>query len=127
VNKEELPVNDVSVRIEGCVNRPGIYEIPQGATLHYALRKARPKVLADLSGIPVDELVLESRVVTVPQRQEIRVKIHGGVRNGGEFVLPAGTRFFELKEILDLEEGVGRLFLKSRRTLKDGEEIFISP
>ncbi len=115
----------VSVEVDGCVYRPGVYEVPEGSLLGGVVRKARPKPLADLGEIDLMQIVERSCKIEVPMHKEICIDVRGCVEQEVRLVLPAGSRVCDLKKLVVLSEGADQACLRSRKILRNLDVLVI--
>lgn len=113
----------ISVRVEGFVERPGIYEMVQGALVGDALKKAHPKRFADLRNIDLKAKIAASIDLKIEPLQSIAVHVRGAVKKPQTLELPPGTRLCQIKKIVELTEEGNEQFFKKRQQLSDGEIV----
>nr|WP_166154567.1 hypothetical protein [Neochlamydia sp. AcF84]NGY94419.1 hypothetical protein [Neochlamydia sp. AcF84] len=112
-----------TVRVEGAVELPGLYNVEKTATLANVLEQAKVLLEADLGKISLNKKVKNSQLIKVPYKEYITVKVEGAARKTGPLTILKGTLMEELIKLIEpLEKAdVGRL--KRKRKLKDGEII----
>lgn len=115
----------MDVVIEGAVAKPGVYSVLRGTVLKDVLKKSRPKRFADLRVLDLEQSVEEPMRIVVSELSVIRVFLSGAVKIPVELEVPAGTRVCQLKNKINCEPLADKGFFKSRRMLKDGEELEI--
>ena len=120
-----FPKQILSIEVLGCVQRPGVYKVPQGVAVRSVLRKARPKPFADLQAIFLDRILDESCSIYLPVLEKISIAVSGAVKENILIVLPAGSRFSDLKGKVVLSEDADITIFKQRRLLKNGESVVI--
>jgi hypothetical protein len=113
-----LPHPVCLVEISGAVARPGIYEIPIGASLKKGLQKSRPFSYADLSQIDFNKRIEASFHLHVPELSEMKIRVF--LPDGEEIFLqvPLKTRVSDLKKEEVFSRVRSHKKLKSRRFLK---------
>ena len=114
------------VSIDGAVLKPGSYSVPLGTRLGEAIKKSRPKRFADLRSVDAAFLVNADISLSIAELSAIRIRIFGPGVDEAEFEVPTGTRVCDLRAKIRWLPRGDRGVLKSRRMLKDGEEIYIS-
>lgn len=115
----------ISVEIDGCVYRPGAYQVSEGSLLGDAVRRARPKPLADLGEIDLMQIVERSCKIEIPMHKEICIDVRGCVEQEVRLVLPAGSRVCDLKKLVVLSEGADQACLRSRKILRNLDVLVI--
>ena len=111
------------VEINGAVKKPGEYLVSEGTTLGAVLRRAGLSPFADLHLFSLDKILFERVQITVPFLSEVRVHLSGAVENCSEQSFPIGTRICDIKSKIALKEEADLTFFKSRKKLKNGDEI----
>jgi hypothetical protein len=122
---EDLKQETVLVTIEGAVAKPGVYPVLAGSLVGEALRKARPKPLANLQILPLGQLVEGPLHIKVEELSEVTVYVVGAVVEPVEMVLPAGSRICDLKAKVNLTAEANKSFFRRRKLLKNGEKIVV--
>jgi len=117
----------ITVEINGLVQKPGMYKVQRGTTLRSVLVKARPKPLADITGLNLDRVLEESCRFDIPLLQYIHIEVRGCVEQIAHLVLPANSRICDLKEKVHLSPLADKNFFKRRRLLKNNEVVYIPP
>lgn len=112
-----------TVKIEGCVQRPGTYEFPIGTPLKEILRKARPDRFADLRSIDFEAVLVSTLELTIPKLECLKISVTGAVAKNEILEVLPGTKLCQLKSKIALAENADCTFLKQRRLLVDGEVI----
>ena len=115
----------VTVSIEGAVLKPGSYSVSSGTRLGEVIKKSRPKRFADLRSVDAAVLVDANISLFIAELSTIRVRILGPGVDGADLEVPAGTRVCDLRSKIQWFPMADRAVLKSRRLLKDGEEIYV--
>ncbi|KIC72776.1 hypothetical protein DB42_CT00500 [Neochlamydia sp. EPS4] len=112
-----------TVRVEGAVEYPGLYNVEKTATLANVLEQAKVHLEADLSKISLNKKVNNSQLIKVPYKEYITVRVEGAVKKRGSLTVLRGTLMEDLIKLIEpLEKAdVGRL--KRKRKLRDGEII----
>lgn len=116
---------DIFVTLSGAVKKPGVYRVSAGTTLGVVLRRAQPSFYADLGSLPLEDILLKSAHFNVKELQEICVKIKGAVLQPVLLTLPIGSKISDLKSKIVLTSEADRVFLKSRKKLRNGDEIVV--
>ncbi len=111
------------VTIEGAVKKAGVYTVPLGTTVKEVLQKAQPISDADLSGLSLDEVIEAPLYIDIKELKEIRVKVFGAVKEAVELLLPPRSRISDLKSKIILTDEAEKSFFRSRKLLKNGDEI----
>jgi hypothetical protein len=119
----ELVEEEVVVRVEGAVKRPGEYRVAMGTPLEQVLKKAKPFLEADLRGLSLKENIVDSKTIAIERLKTVIVWVTGAVVEEGEIELPVGSRISDLKGKIELKEEADKSFLKRKRKLKNGEKI----
>ncbi len=114
-----------TVSIDGAVLKPGSYSVSLGTCLGDVIKKSRPKRFADLRSIDTASLVNADLSLSIGELSMIRVHVLGSGVGAVDLEVPAGTRVCDLKSKIQCSPMADRSALKSRRLLKDGEEICI--
>lgn len=122
----ELPsIPLIQVEIAGAVHKPGIFQIPQGASIRSVLRKARVKPLADLSNIHLDEGIHASTTIQIPTLKTIQIEICGCVKKNVCLEMPAGSRICDLKNRILVTSDADLSFFRRRKLLINHEIVQI--
>jgi hypothetical protein len=123
IAERALDREEIVVKVTGAVIKPGEYRIEPGTELGVVLRKARPKINANLQGILMGEQIVEPREIYVEELSEIAVWVQGEVVEPVKIVMPADARISDLRSKISLTEEAEKTFFKSRKRLKNGEII----
>ncbi len=124
--KEQFePVEPFLVTIEGAVGKPGVYSALPGVDLGQILKKARPKMHADLRGIDLKQEIKSPLTLHIEELKEISVIIQGAVDRPQEVLLPVRARICDLKSKISYTQAADLSFFKGRRQIKNGEIIEI--
>lgn len=111
--------------LQGAVLRPGVYLASPGTLIEKIIKKSRPKKYADLESIDLTQRIEGPIQLMIEEKTKITVKI---LQNQGPpllLELPIGTRFCDLKSKIDVDLSASQTLFKSRRLLRDGEEICV--
>jgi hypothetical protein len=126
VIESEPKVTVLQVKIDGCVEKPGLYRLPLHATLGDLLEQAHPLPNADLSHLKEWRKLREGQTIQIPERHWITIQILGAVQQPGSLKILSGTRCCELADQLQIsQEGDLKALRKKRRFLKEGDIIEI--
>jgi hypothetical protein len=112
-----------TVKIEGCVQRPGTYEFPVGTPLKEILHKARPDRFANLRSIDPEAVLIGALELTIPKLECLKISVTGAVAKNETIEVLPGTKLCQLKPKIALIEDTDLTFFKKRRLLVDGEVI----
>jgi len=112
-----------TVKIEGCVQRPGTYEIPVGTPLKEILHKARPDRFANLRSIDPEAVLLGALDLIIPKLECLKISVAGAVAKNETIEVLPGTKLCQLKSKIALMEDADLTFFKKQRLLVDGEVI----
>jgi hypothetical protein len=115
----------ISLEINGCVQKPGIIQIPKGASLGLALKKAKVKKNADLSNFDLDRSLSESCAILIPPLEKVTVEIIGCVEKPICVQMPLKSRICDLKKRIVLTKDADPTFIQSKRQLKNNDVIRI--
>ncbi len=120
----ERPLKKIQVVIEGAVKKPGVYTVTQGTCLKKVLKQAKTTKQSDLKSLNLEKKIEVSERIFIPERENITIFI---LRDEKKEILqvPLNTRVCHLKKWIHTENKDCSKILKSKRLLKDGEEIFI--
>lgn len=121
----EVGVADVWVEIEGAVHKPGRYLIPVGMTVGQALKKARPKVLANVDALDLKKNIDSPLTLTVEEWSRVKVRVEGEVLEAVELELAAGERISDLRTKVSLTPMADKTFFRKKRVLKNGDVIVV--
>lgn len=113
---------NIWITVEGAVEHPGRLEIAKGALLKEALAMVGVQPDADTSKLMLAKSVRKNQKVWVPSKKWVVIEVEGM----GKVKLPKGTRLNQLPALVDMPEGVERSQFKSRRLLKDCENIILN-
>ncbi len=69
--EEGQALTEIKVHVDGAVEKPGVYSLPQGARVADALEKAMAMPEADLGKLNLAEFLKDGSKVPVPYKQEI--------------------------------------------------------
>lgn len=122
------PVEKIEIEIAGAVARPGIYQVFPGTLVSQALKKARPKALANLKKWDAALRISEPQKFVVEELVEISVLIVGAVEERLDLKVAPQTRVCDLKtkvRFADADPEFVNSFFKQRRRLKEGEKIVV--
>ena len=111
--------------IEGEVSKPGTFQVPPGTLLKKIIRKSAPTPFADLKKIDLEQRVEESMHLLIETLTEITITMRGLYSDPIQRMIPAGTRVCHLKNFVSDDLKPFENSLKSRRFLKDQEEIVL--
>lgn len=117
---------EISVWIEGAVDKPGAYQIKRGATLQDVLALVKVKDDADLRRLKFHKKVRNGQVIKIPQIALITVFLEGEVEAPGAVTLPKGSVLSDLIPRIKFHAEADVKKLSKKRRLKDGETIYIS-
>lgn len=120
------PVTVLEVKIQGAVEKPGIYRLPLDSSVQELVDQAKLLPQADLSQIKWRRKLQQGQTVRVPERLPIKIYVEGAVKQSGLMQILSGTRGQELADQLDvLPEADLRALRKKRQFLREGETIII--
>ena len=126
--REELQtIPLIAVEVSGSIQKPGVFQVPQGSTIRTLVRKARLKPTADCSGIDLDHAFEESGSLFIPALEKIIVEVQGCVEENVSLEMPAGSRISDLKGHVNLTPDADPAFFRRRKMLKNNEIIQIPP
>lgn len=120
LNSPKYLSKTIQIHIDGEVRKPGNYTFQDKAPTKEILKRAKPALYADLSGL--SDVYTESTTLLVPKLQKIQISIE---REGEEAVildLSSETRVSDLKKLVEHAPEERDIF-KSRRLLRHGEKI----
>lgn len=115
----------IEVLIEGAVTHPGIYYLPANIEMKAALALAEPLSDADLRRFNLAAHIKKGRIIHVPVKPMITVRLQGAIKNPGEITIPKGTRLMDLIPKVQFNENSAAKKINKKRKLKDGETITI--
>ncbi len=128
LEENPLPPHELcTVVISGEVSKPGAFQVSPGTSLKKIVRKSAPTPFADLKKIDLEQQVEESMHIHIEKLTEITIAIQGLYSDPVERTIPAGTKVCHLKNFIQDDLKPFEDFLKSRRVLKDREEISLIP
>jgi hypothetical protein len=116
-----------TIVIEGEVSKPGTFKVLPGTILKKILLKSSPTPFADLKKIDLEQRVEESMNIYIETLIEITITMRGLYSDPVQRRVPAGTRVCHLKNFVPDDLSFFKNSLKSRRFLKDLEEIVLVP
>jgi hypothetical protein len=116
----------VEIMVTGAVKRPGAHKITPGEKLEALLRKAGLKREADLSALDLAQRIEASGALHVPERIEVSIQVSGEVVNPGLYSFPKGSRLQDIKTKLEFTDEADLTPLKSKKILKDGQNLVIT-
>jgi hypothetical protein len=122
---DSIPIALVTIKIEGFVEHPGVFEVARGTPLEELLRKVRPKRFANLRDLDPLSPLLNSMELAIKPLQSLRVQVNGAVEKSELIEVAPGTRICHLKQIISLAESADLTFFKKRRLLSDEDVIEI--
>jgi DNA uptake protein ComE-like DNA-binding protein len=120
---KELQVEEILVTVTGAVAKPGDYKVPAGTLVESVLRKARPKLHANLKDISLKLPIEAPTHLVVEELSEITVFVQGAVEKPLKLTLPAKSRVSDLRSKVVLSAEGDKSYFRRRRWLKDGEKI----
>jgi len=117
---------EISIWIEGAVDKPGSYQVKRGATLQDVLALVKVKDDADLRRLKFHKKVRNGQVIKIPQIALITIFLEGEVETPGAVILPKGSILSDLIPRVKFHAEADVKKLNKKRRLKDGETICIS-
>lgn len=121
---EAIASEKIDIKVEGAVQRAGIYRLEKGATVGEILNIAGITKEADLSRLKM-KAEIKSNAFFVPYLPLISVQIKGYVKNPGTFLVRKKSRVCDLADKIEiLKDGDGKI-LSKKSFLKDGDVIEI--
>ena len=115
----------LKVEILGAVNKPGVYEFSPGVTYGTIFKKAKLDKFADTSNFNLTDRVFSSLQVRVSKLNRVQIYLSGAVAGTGPFEFELGSKLKDVKKLDVFLENSDLSVLKSRRLLKNKEELYI--
>lgn len=128
---EDIPVfeeqsTNVTVSAAGSVNRPGAYVFNAGATVEELLEQIEPNLLANLSKLNTKRKLKDGEHFQIPEKPSIKIYLEGAIQKKGLYILPKGTKFSELPDLVEVFEEADLDKIRSiKQKLKNDEVVFI--
>ncbi len=119
------PLAPLAITLTGAVCRPGTYAAEPGTPLSEILRKAHPKLHANLAPYSSAELLFADQVFHIEELSEIVVTVAGAVLEEVQITLPAGSRISDLKGKISLSAEADPRFLKRKKQLRHREKVVV--
>lgn len=118
------PANELEIKIDGEVAKPGAYTLPIKSSLKELLAQAQPLPTADLSQLNGRRKLRDGQEIHVPKREWISIQIVGMVPDPGTKQILSGTRIYELASQLQvLPEADMKAMSRRKRYLYEGDVV----
>ena len=114
------------VRVEGLVDKPGDYRVVRGTTLQELFDRVGLRPESDVRRYKMQRALTRSQTITIRERPMIRVFLSGAVQRPGAVHLPKGLLARQLSQWVDLTDEADLLSFAASRRLKADEELVIS-
>lgn len=111
------------VLIKGAVEHPGIYHIHSEIRMKDLLAMAEVDSNADLRRFSLEAIIKKGRIINVPSKAMIEVRLRGAVDGDQILTVPKNSKLEDLIEIGNFAPETDLAFLKKKRKLKSGEVI----
>ncbi|MBI3508646.1 MAG: hypothetical protein HY069_03305 [Chlamydiia bacterium] len=116
-------VQKILVTFHGAVAKPGRYTIKKGVPLCEALKKAKPHRYANLRNLDLQAPIVQPLDLHLEPLSELIVHVRINEGQVRDIVMPLRSRVSDLKTKID--EPYDPAALKSRRFLRDGEQLCV--
>ncbi|HSW72013.1 MAG TPA: hypothetical protein VLG44_01210 [Chlamydiales bacterium] len=120
LNSPKYLSKTIQIHIDGEVKKPGTYCFQDKASTKEILKKAKPTLYADLTGL--SDAYTETTTLIVPKLAKIQISIERESEEPVILELPLESRVSDLKKLVE-HTHEERDFFKSRRLLRHGEKI----
>lgn len=118
-------IEPIFIRIEGAIKHPGNYSVFPGISLEEFFKKVSLKVDSDLKNFDLKTRLYESQSLFVPRLEFITVYVDGAILGPVKLTLKPGTRRCSLCKLITFKENADIAPLKSKKKLRDQENIHI--
>ncbi|HEV8051214.1 MAG TPA: SLBB domain-containing protein [Parachlamydiaceae bacterium] len=113
------------VLVKGAVDHPGVYHINSEITMKDLLSLAGLSSSSDLRRFNLDAVIKKGRVVNVPLRAMINIRLAGAVKEERTLSIPKGSKLEDLVAIAELAPNANVKALMKKRRLKDDEIVIV--
>jgi hypothetical protein len=127
LNLEYLPkkYSGFDVWLKGAVDHPGVYHIQSEMKMKEVLALAGVSQHADLRRFNMDSMIKKGRVINVPERAMINIRLEGAVKMNQTISIPKGSKVEDLRTMVEFLPEADPAFLKKKRRLKPGETLIV--
>jgi hypothetical protein len=122
-NPHYLYKNEITVRIKGAIEEPGLFTVKRGATIADVVKLAKTTPEADLDGLCLEKQVRSNEEIVIRKKGYIIIVLKGAVMYPGKHLVRKGITLEELITSLEWPEEADLSKLRKKKMLKEGDVI----